>query len=303
MYQTRSLLPDDPSALLIGYEARAASFENPAAARGAGGTANKGRKGDPARWVQPGDTVTLVDVEGPGRVGHVWLAAGTATSGPAEPRVLRRTTLEVTYDDLSGPSVSVPLPDFFGIVHGLPVPYTSALTAMHEGTGFVSRMPMPFRERLRITLTNGSDLPLLVYFQIDFLLGPLPEEAGILHATFRRENPTTPKQDFTVLDGALRGPGRYLGMVAGVRLLDGPFWWGEGEIKMYFDGEAQPTICGTGVEDYFDTAWVSAPIRLRRLDAPSCWGQTRRARWSITPSSVPIDGTCRIRCRSRSRCE
>ena len=33
-------------------------------------------------------------------------------------------------------------------------------------------------------------------------------------------------------------------------------WWGEGEIKFYMDGDREfPTICGTGTEDYFCTAW------------------------------------------------
>jgi len=33
-------------------------------------------------------------------------------------------------------------------------------------------------------------------------------------------------------------------------------WWGEGEIKMYLDGDQEwPTICGTGTEDYFGGAW------------------------------------------------
>ena len=37
------------------------------------------------------------------------------------------------------------------------------------------------------------------------------------------------------------------------------YWWGEGEIKFYVDGdEAYPTICGTGTEDYFGGAWSFA---------------------------------------------
>jgi len=33
-------------------------------------------------------------------------------------------------------------------------------------------------------------------------------------------------------------------------------WWGEGEIKMFIDGDTEfPTICGTGTEDYFGGAW------------------------------------------------
>ena len=34
------------------------------------------------------------------------------------------------------------------------------------------------------------------------------------------------------------------------------YWWGEGEMKFYIDGDKDyPTICGTGTEDYFGGAW------------------------------------------------
>ena len=42
----------------------------------------------------------------------------------------------------------------------------------------------------------------------------------------------------------------------GVRVLDEGVWYGEGEVKLYRDGEnALPTICGTGLEDYAGSAW------------------------------------------------
>ena len=37
------------------------------------------------------------------------------------------------------------------------------------------------------------------------------------------------------------------------------YWWGEGEVKFYIDGdEKYPTICGTGMEDYFGGSWSFA---------------------------------------------
>ena len=79
-----------------------------------------------------------------------------------------------------------------------------------------------------------------------------------LCCTFRRENPTTLKKDFTILE-RVRGKGRFLGCVVGVRTLAGE-WWGEGEIKMYMDGDKEfPTICGTGTEDYILSAWGVGP--------------------------------------------
>jgi hypothetical protein len=133
---------------------------------------------------------------------------------------------------------------------------------------------MPFRKQIRMELTNAGGGPVLLFYQVDYTLVPeLPEDAGYLHATFRRENPTTMKEDFVIAEG-LRGPGRFLGCVVGVRVLDEGAWYGEGEVKVYRDGDdAFPTICGTGLEDYVGTAWgmgahhaiyAGAPLEVRR---------------------------------------
>ena len=83
----------------------------------------------------------------------------------------------------------------------------------------------------------------------------LPDDIGRLHVTFRRENPTTMRRDFVIADG-LRGPGRFFGCNVGVRVLDAGDWYGEGEVKVYRDGDTDlPTICGTGLEDYVGSAW------------------------------------------------
>jgi hypothetical protein len=72
---------------------------------------------------------------------------------------------------------------------------------------------------------------------------------------FRRENPTTMKKDFEILPRRNQ-KGRFLGTVIGVRNLHPGRWWGEGELKVYMDGDEEwPTICGTGSEDYVGLAW------------------------------------------------
>jgi hypothetical protein len=133
--------------------------------------------------------------------------------------------------------------------------YASALTTAQEGRGFNSYIPMPFRGHVRVEVTNSSTRALDCYYQLDITLGPVSDDAGVLHASFRRENPTTPARDFVIADG-FRGPGRFVGCAVGVRVLDDGFWYGEGEVKVYRDGDAElPTICGTGLEDYVGTAW------------------------------------------------
>jgi hypothetical protein len=217
----------------------------------------------------PGERITLADLAGPGRIGHIWLTVGRA-SRPGRfdrPQLLRSQLLEVFYDELPAPSVSVPVGDFFGAVHGLPAPYASALTAVNEGRGFSSRVPLPFGRRVRIEYENGLDEPALLYYQVDALLGQQPADHGYLHADFRRENPTTLGEDFCIVEG-LEGPGRFLGWTGGVRVLDGARWWGEGEVKFYLDGEQQPTICGTGSEDYLDSAWGLGSFAAPETGAP-----------------------------------
>ncbi len=173
---------------------------------------------------------------------------------------MRALLLEVFYDDAEEPSISVPLLDFFGAPLGRPVPYTSALAVVAEGRGFNAYFPMPFRARVRVELHNHSARHVECYFQLDYTLEPaLPDDAGLLHVTFRRENPTTMRRDFVIADG-LHGPGRFLGCVVGIRPIDGGMWYGEGEVKIYRDGDQDlPTICGTGLEDYVGSAWGMGP--------------------------------------------
>jgi hypothetical protein len=254
-------------------DARAVTFENPTGARGAGGSAHGGRKGAPNRRVRAGERVVLADIDGPGIVRHLWM-----TVPPAPPERLRGLLLEVFYDDATEPSISVPVIDFFGLPHGRLAPYESAYTTVLEGRGLTSYLPMPFAKKLRVEFVNASTAGTILYFQIDYTLVPeLAPDHGHLHVTFRRENPTTLRRDFVIAAGlrgpgrflgcnvgvrviaildTVPGPGRFLGCVVGIRTIDDGTWYGEGEVKVYRDGDEEyPTICGTGLEDYVGSAW------------------------------------------------
>jgi hypothetical protein len=241
----------DPAHIDPSLDSRAATFENPTGGRGIGGRSHGGRKGAPNRQIEAGERVVLADLEGSGVIRHVWM-----TFLPTRPERMRALYLEVFYGGADEPSISVPCLDFFGLPHGRPVAHHTALTAANEARGFNSFVPMPFRDGLRIELVNGSERRAVLYYQVDYTLqAALPDSHGYLHATFRRENPTTMRRDFVIAEG-LRGPGRFLGCNVGVRVLDRGAWYGEGEVKVYRDGDdAHPTICGTGLEDYVGSAW------------------------------------------------
>ena len=284
----------DPADLLPGHASRAFTFENPTGARGAGGTAHNGRKGAPNRILRPGERVVLADVEGPGRVTHIWMTVAAVRSmGSPQPVFLRAQQLEAFYDDLEAPSISAPALDFFGVVHGVPASYASLMTAANEGMGLESRIPMPFDGRLRIEYQNASDEHAMLYYQVDVLLGPRAGDGGRLHVMFHRANPSTFGDDLVIVDG-LDGPGRYLGMTGGVRPFDRN-WWGEGEVKVYLDGESQPTICGTGTEDYLGSAWglgefaapeSGAPLVVGSTTAMTDWSLVSFYRWHVSDPIV-----------------
>jgi hypothetical protein len=218
----------DPSHIDPRIDARAATFENPTGARGAGGTAHGGRKGAPNRTLQPGETVVLADLEGPGVIRHIWFTIPTM-----RPERMRAQVFEVRYDGKDEPSISAPILDLFGLPHGRPKDFTSAVLTAQEGRGFNSYLPMPFRDRIHVTYTNHADRPVTLYYQLDYTLQPqLPAGLGYLHVAFRRENPTVLRQDFVITEG-LRGPGRFLGCAVGIRVIDHANWYGEGEVTVF----------------------------------------------------------------------
>lgn len=240
----------NPSRIDLSLDSRAVTFENPTGARAAGGQAANGRKGAPSRLLGRDERVVLADIEGPGTVRHIW-----CTIPPAPPEQMRAVTLDVFYDGAYEPSISVPLLDFFAVTCGRPRPFASALATAQEGRGFNAYFPMPFRRGIRFEVHNGSSRRVMLYFQIDYTLGAVAEDCGQLHVSFRRENPTQIGRDFTIADD-LAGPGRFLGCAVGIRTIDPARWYGEGEVKIFRDGDVdRPTICGTGLEDYVGSAW------------------------------------------------
>ncbi|MCB1128463.1 MAG: DUF2961 domain-containing protein, partial [Verrucomicrobiae bacterium] len=147
------------------------------------------------------------------------------------------------------------LGDFMGFAHGKVMAYESAVHSVGRSAGMNLWLPMPFTKQARFTITNEGEKDVPFFYQIDYTLGDYhPQDTGRLHVLFRRENPTTLKQDFELLP-ARKGKGRFIGSVMGIRALEGN-WWGEGEIKVYLDGDQEfPTICGTGSEDYVGLSW------------------------------------------------
>ena len=242
---------------LSGARSRSISAENPTgapsgarASEGTGARAARelgvGWKVSPSVHVPPGETALLADIEGSGAVEHLWMTA--------RPYFWRRALLRLYWDGDGVPAVEVPLGDFFCNGWGEYATVNSLPVEVNPYGGLNCYWPMPFRRRARLTLENLSERPAEVFYQLDYALGELPEDAAYFHARWRRSNPLPPGEPHPLLEGVVGG-GHYVGTYLAWGLNSGG-WWGEGEVKFYLDGDGEfPSICGTGTEDYFGGAW------------------------------------------------
>ena len=213
---------------------------NTANAHNAARDLGQGWKVNPYIIINAGETITIAEMEGPGAIQHIWM---TPTG------VWRNSILRIYWDDEKEASVECPVGDFFGMGWGEYAPLRSLAVCVNPGSAFNCYWAMPFRKKCKITMENINTENMVLYYQVDYTLTEVPEDAGYFHAQFRRAN-TNNTSDYTIVDG-IKGKGQYVGvyMAWGV---NNNGWWGEGEIKFFMDGDTKfPTICGTGTEDYF----------------------------------------------------
>ena len=235
-------------------EPRWNSFENPTSEKGAGGTENKGAKGHPYDHLKAGESKVLLDVDGSGVITRMWF-----TIIDRSPKMLRSLKIEIFWDGEVKPAVSAPFGDFFGNGLGQMVAFQNELFANPEGRSFNCFIPMPFKTGAKVVLTNESDSQLeMLFYDINMVkLKEWNNTNLYFHCFWNRDTATTPGIDYSILPKIV-GKGRFLGVNFGV--IGNPLyqksWWGEGEVKMYLDGDSDlPTLIGTGTEDYIGTAW------------------------------------------------
>jgi hypothetical protein len=203
------------------------------------------------RPVEPGQTITLLDYHGAGIIRRFW-----CTIAPrSEPHIHRQAILRMYWDDDAYPAVETPIGDFFGVGFGQQVDYVS-LPMDETSGGYNCYWPMPFHKHARWTLTNLSSRRIdNFYYNIDFTaLRALPPDTLHFHAQWRRENPTTPGKNYTILSTA--GSGQFVGVALFIQNLKKNFDFIEGNEMISVDGETSPSIIGTGTEDFFCSGWT-----------------------------------------------
>ncbi len=239
--------------------------------------------------VPPGATHVLLEEDGPGVITHIWLTflgpepQAWAREGSANHQEL---LLRIYWDHDPRPAVEAPVGDFFANCFGRRREVISTPVIVEDGDSYNCFWRMPFRKAARVEIVNQSEKPLnLLYYNIDWIkLKRLPRNTPYFYAQYRQEYPATPGQDYVVLE--TQGKGHYVGTVLAVRTRS-PAWFGEGDEKIYIDGEAQPSIWGTGTEDYFLSAWGLKTTSTPYFGVPyfDQWGivggHTSAYRWHI----------------------
>ena len=248
---------------------------------------------DDFRTVAPGETVTLVDHAGAGIVRRWWL-----TIAPRNNRDIQRQLIVRCYwDDEKAPSVEVPVSDFFGVGFGEWKQYVSLPLNMTSG-GYNSYWAMPFQRHARITVENRSKVPVeRLYYNIAVESHDrLPDDLLYFHAQFRRTT-TVRGQPVVILEAT--GRGQYVGTVLSMQPLHGrSLGFLEGNERVFVDGEKNPSVLGTGTEDYFSSGWYfdtgpySAPYHgLTIKDEAS--GRISAYRWHIE-DAIPFQRSLRF---------
>jgi hypothetical protein len=202
-----------------------------------------------SRRIRKGETLELANLKGPGIIRHIWFTP--SGGGPRFPRAL---VLRMYWDGNPDPAVESPLGDFFAVGHGIVKLVTSlpvSITA--DGKAYNCYWPMPFARHAHITMTNDGPEDAGLYWYIDYEEVPsLTTNTAYFHAQYRQEYPCTMGRDYLILDA--EGSGHYVGTVQSTQIRT-QSWYGEGDDRFFIDGETEPSLRGTGTEDYFCDAW------------------------------------------------
>jgi len=198
---------------------------------------------------------------------------------------LRQTVIEFTFDDAGLSNVSAPIGDFFGTAPGINR-YQSLNSGVLEDGSLYAAWVMPFQKKCEIRLRNLGASRVKAVLSAQARSYRWTNDSMYFNAGFRSEYPiaTQPRQDWTFLETT--GKGRFVGTMLHIT---NPVkaWWGEGDEKIYVDGETFPSHFGTGTEDYFGYAWCDPTLFTHayhnqpRCDGPGNYGQTCVSRFHI----------------------
>ena len=207
------------------------------------------------RAIGPGGNAFVDLPGGPAAVRELHVRVGAADAGALE-RAARALVLEMTCDGEA--TVWCPVSDFFGSGYGLNELKSWYRTVDKDGL-MSCRWVMPYREGARLTLHNFGTSPV----KVDLLVrtGPWTWDTRSMHFRanwhYEADMKTPPFVDWNYI--RVKGRGIYVGDTLSL-FNPVPTWYGEGNEKIWVDGESFPSHLGTGTEDYYNFSWAPKPV-------------------------------------------
>ncbi len=199
-----------------------------------------------------GASRTLELPPGPGAVRYIAMGI-TIPDGSPSKRALAYQNIVIQAEFDGNKTVWAPLAAFFGGGVGH-TKYDDWYRTMHPGSFLHSRFVMPYKSLGKLTLINTGKVSQTCVMNI--VTKPLSKwEEGTMyfHAAWKHEHPIKTKagvgtKDYNVVE--ITGKGVFLADNLCVMNPVGE-WWGEGDEKIYVDGESFPSHFGTGTDAYY----------------------------------------------------
>ena len=167
------------------------------------------------------------------------------------PNVMRQVVLKIEFDGKE--TVWCPIGDFFGSGVGLNPVQGWSRTVAEDGT-MSARWVMPYQQGGKVTLLNLSGAPVEAELNVTTGEWTWDDSTMYFYAGWRGQYPvpTRPRSDWNYITA--KGRGVYVADTLTI-MNPQPTWWGEGDAKIWVDGEDFPSLFGTGTEDYYAYSW------------------------------------------------
>ncbi|BCM91210.1 hypothetical protein IAD21_03074 [Abditibacteriota bacterium] len=213
---------------------------------------------------------------GPSAVRQLELSVGADLPPAACEQALRSIIIRGTFDG-EHEAIWCPVGDFIGSGTG-GRPLKSWYRTVDEHGNAICRWTMPYQKSGSLTLQNlgNQNVPVKLMARV----GPWTwdDRSLYFHCNWHQQVqiPARPLRDWNF--ATVKGRGVLVGDVMSV-YNPLPSWYGEGNEKIWVDGESFPSHVGTGTEDYYNASWAPNPIyqtpftNQPRIDDPLSQGQ------------------------------
>lgn len=206
--------------------------------------------------IAPRSALEPLTIDGPGAIRSLRLRLKASDLEQA----LRSTVLEIKFDGER--TVWAPVGDFSGMGYKRRA-FKTWYTGAEKDGEIYCQWVMPFEKEAVVTLRNVGEQPVeIVSAVVKHGEWDWDNRSMHFHSAWRQYADLSTRGDkkmdganaFDVNYVAVEGQGVYVGDT--LTLCNGAAaWWGEGDEKIYVDGESFPSHFGTGTEDYYGYAW------------------------------------------------